>query len=232
MLLEDFDMCGRYTLSYKAEELQLSLGITDVPQGWEARYNIAPTQPIPAIINEKQRNIEYLYWGLVPSWAKDISIGSKMINARSETIMEKPSFKSSFQRRRCLVLADGFYEWKKSATGKSSIPYYFQLKDQSLFAFAGIYDIWNSPDGGELWSGSIITTAANPLVSPIHERMPVILDREDMWIWLKDNPVNQLIGMMKSYDSEKMMAVEVSTKVNFAGYDRADCIKPVKTIFD
>jgi len=225
-------MCGRYTLSYKAEELQLSLGITDVPQGWEARYNIAPTQPIPAIINEKQRNIEYLYWGLVPSWAKDISIGSKMINARSETIMEKPSFKSSFQRRRCLVLADGFYEWKKSATGKSSIPYYFQLKDQSLFAFAGIYDIWNSPDGGELWSGSIITTVANPLVSPIHERMPVILDREDMWIWLKDNPVNQLIGMMKSYDSEKMMAVEVSTKVNFAGYDRADCIKPVKTIFD
>jgi len=225
-------MCGRYTLSYKAEELQLSLGITDVPQGWEARYNIAPTQPIPAIINEKQRNIEYLYWGLVPSWAKDISIGSKMINARSETIMEKPSFKSSFQRRRCLVLADGFYEWKKSATGKSSIPYYFQLKDQSLFAFAGIYDIWNSPDGGEFWSGSIITTVANPLVSPIHERMPVILDREDMWIWLKDNPVNQLIGMMKSYDSEKMMAVEVSTKVNFAGYDRADCIKPVKTIFD
>ena len=225
-------MCGRYTLSYKAEELQLSLGITDVPQGWEARYNIAPTQPIPAIIDEKARKLELLYWGLVPSWAKDISIGSKMINARSETIMDKPSFKNSFQRRRCLVLADGFYEWKKSTTGKSSTPYYFQMKDQSIFAFAGIYDIWHAPDGGELWSGSIITTNANELVSPIHERMPVILDREMMWNWLKDYPVNQLVGMMKPYNPEKMMAVEVSTKVNSAGYDGQDCIKPVKKLFE
>jgi len=224
-------MCGRFTLSYKAEELQLSLGLTDIPTGMEPRYNIAPTQAIPAILNGKERKIDYLYWGLVPSWAKDITIGSKMINARSETIMEKPSFKSAFQRRRCLFLADGFFEWKKSKQSKSSTPFYFQLRDKSIFALAGIYDIWQQPEGGELWSGSIITCAANELVSPIHERMPVILDRETMWGWLENLPVNKLVTMMAPYNPEKMIKTEVSTRVNSANFDTPECIAPVKNMF-
>ena len=224
-------MCGRFTLSYKAEELQLSLGLPELPNNLEPRYNIAPTQPIPVILDEKQRNVDFLYWGLVPSWAKDISIGSRLINARSETIMEKPSFKSSFQRRRCLILADGFYEWKKSKLNKSSTPYLFQLSDRSLFALAGIYDIWHSPDGGELWSASVITCAANDLVSEIHERMPVILDRENMWDWIKALPLNQLTKMMSPYQSEKMIKTEVSTKVNSANFDGPECIEPVKNLF-
>lgn len=224
-------MCGRYTLSYKAEELQLSLGLTDIPSGMEPRYNIAPTQAIPAIINGKERKIDYLYWGLVPSWAKDISIGSRMINARSETIMEKPSFKSAFQRRRCLILADGFFEWKKSKLNKSSTPFYFQLKDRSVFALAGIYDIWQPPEGGELWSGSVITCVANDLVSSIHERMPVMLDRETMWSWLENLPINELVTMMAPYNPEKMIKTEVSTRVNSAINDSPECVAPVKNMF-
>jgi len=224
-------MCGRFTLSYKADELQLSLGLADIPSGLEPRYNIAPTQAIPAILNNKERKIEYIYWGLVPSWAKDISIGSKMINARSETILEKPSFKTSFQRRRCIILADGFYEWKKSNQNKSSTPYYFQLRDRSIFAFAGIYDIWHSPEGGELWSGSVITCAANDLVAPIHERMPVILNRETMWNWLDNVPVEKLIRMMSPYPPDEMIKTEVSTKVNSALFDTPECITPVKSLF-
>jgi putative SOS response-associated peptidase YedK len=224
-------MCGRFTLFIEAEKLQLSFGFEDVPQNWEPRYNVAPTQPIAAILDEKKRSIEFLYWGLVPSWAKDISIGAKMINARAETILEKPSFKNAFQRRRCLILADGFYEWKKSKSNKSSTPYYFQMKDESLFAFAGIYEIWHSPDGGELWSAAIITTAANELVSAVHERMPVILDGDTMWNWLQDRPLNQLSGMLKPYEPEKMKATQVSSKVNLARTEGPELIKPANSLF-
>ncbi len=223
-------MCGRFTLSYKAIELQLSLGITDIPAEWGPRYNIAPTQAIPAVINLETRKMELLYWGLVPSWAKEISIGSKMINARSETILEKPSFKNAFVRRRCLILADGFYEWKRSAKSKSSIPFLFQLEDHAVFAFAGIYEIWHSPEGSELWSGSIITCPANELVSAVHERMPVVLDQEKMWTYLEDKPVSEIKEMLVPFDPNQMTAVEVSTRVNSGRVDSPDCIEPVRGI--
>lgn len=224
-------MCGRFTLSYKANELQLTLGITDIPAEWEPRYNIAPTQPIPAVLDAASKKLEFLYWGLVPGWAKDISIGSKMINARSETITEKPSFKNAFLRRRCLILADGFYEWKRNSSTKTSIPYYFQLKDRSAFALAGIYEIWQPPEGGELWSAAIITSAANDLVAPIHERMPVILDQNTMWSWLRDLPVQDLKNMLAPYSPEKMSAFEVSKKVNSGRIDDPECVEPIKGLF-
>ncbi|OJX47310.1 MAG: hypothetical protein BGO78_17755 [Chloroflexi bacterium 44-23] len=220
-------MCGRFTLSYKANELQLSLGITDIPEDWEPRYNIAPTQAIPAVINPVTKKMEFLYWGLVPSWAKDVSIGSKMINARSETVLEKPSFKNAFLRRRCLILADGFYEWKRSAKSKISTPYYFQLEDREIFALAGIYEIWHSPEGSELWSGSIITCPANELVAPIHDRMPIMLDKENMWAYLDNKPITEIKAMLAPFDATQMIAHEVSPKVNSGRVDSPDLVEAV-----
>lgn len=220
-------MCGRFTLSYKADEIQLSLGITGMPDEWQPRYNIAPTQPIAAVLEGKDKKIEFLYWGLVPSWAKDISIGTKMINARSETIMEKPSYKSAFQRRRCLILADGFYEWKKSKAEGPAQPFFFQLKTREPFAFAGIWERWLPPDGSELLSGSIITCAANDVVAPIHERMPVILDMGSMWSWLEEHPAKELLNMLVPYDASKLDITMVSTLVNSPFNDSAECIRAI-----
>jgi putative SOS response-associated peptidase YedK len=220
-------MCGRFTLSYKADEIQLSLGITGMPDEWQPRYNIAPTQPIAAVLEGKDKKIEFLYWGLVPSWAKEISIGTKMINARSETIMEKPSYKSAFQRRRCLILADGFYEWKKSKAKGPAQPFFFQLKTREPFAFAGIWERWLPPDGSELLSGSIITCAANDVVAPIHERMPVILDKGSMWSWLEEHPAKELLNMLEPYDASKLDITMVSTLVNSPFNDSAECIRAI-----
>lgn len=220
-------MCGRFTLSYKAEELQLSLGITGMPEEWQPRYNIAPTQPVVAILDGNVKKSEFLYWGLVPSWAKEIAIGSRMINARSETIMEKPSYKTAFQRRRCLILADGFYEWKKNKGKGPSEPFYFQLKNKKPFAFAGIWDRWLPPDGSELLSCSIITCAANDVVAPIHERMPVILDADSMWPWLEAKQAPELLSILKPYDPLKLTSSRVSTLVNSPYFDQIDCIQPL-----
>jgi putative SOS response-associated peptidase YedK len=221
-------MCGRFTLSYKAIELQLSLGLTDVPADFQPRYNIAPSQPIAAVTDGKTKKLEYLKWGLVPGWAKDIGIGNKLINARSETIMEKPSYRNAFQRRRCLILADGFYEWKRfSQKGLPSQPYYFHIKDNQPFAFAGIWEIWQAPDGGELWSTAIITCAANSLVESVHERMPVILDFSTMWQWLDNLAVPQLTELMQPYSAEKMMVYPVSRDVNAAGTDHPGLVEPI-----
>jgi len=220
-------MCGRFTLSYKANELQLALGLKDVPQEMVPRYNIAPSQPLAAVLDEKSRNVEFLYWGLVPSWAKDVQIGSRLINARAETVDEKPSFRAAFQRRRCLILADGFYEWKKTGDKKMpSIPFYFHMKDKRPFAFAGIWEIWHSPDGGELWSAAIITTKANSVVAPIHERMPVILDQKEMWEWLKPNSPAVVKNMLKPYPKEDLTVYAVNRLVNNAKIDQADMIFP------
>ncbi|PKO12177.1 MAG: hypothetical protein CVU39_25570 [Chloroflexi bacterium HGW-Chloroflexi-10] len=221
-------MCGRFTLSYKAIELQLSLGLTDVPADLQPRYNIAPSQPIAAVTDGKTKKLEYLKWGLVPSWAKDIGIGNKLINARSETIKEKPSFRNAFQRRRCLILADGFYEWKRfSQKGLPSQPYYFHIKDNRPFAFAGIWEIWQAPDGSELWSTAIITCAANSLVGSIHERMPVILDSSTMWQWLDNLEVHQLTQLMKPYSAENMTVYPVSREVNAVGMDHPGLIESI-----
>ena len=208
-------MCGRFTLTYKTKELQLLFGLPETTLDWQPRYNIAPSQPIAAILDNKSKNIEFLRWGLIPGWAKDITIGNRLINARSETIMEKPSFKNAFKRRRCLILADGFYEWKRSPSkGGSSTPFYFYLEEKQPFAIAGIWEIWHSPEGSEIWSAAIITCDANEILKPVHERMPVILDKEMMFDWLEDRSEPELVDMMRSYPSEKMRSHQVGKAVN------------------
>jgi len=223
-------MCGRFTLSYKTKELQMSLGLPEINLDWQPRYNIAPSQPIAAILNSEPLKIDFLRWGLVPGWAKDIEIGNRLINARSETIMEKPSFRNAFTRRRCLILADGFYEWKRSSMkGGSSQPFYFQLENKQPFALAGIWEIWHAPDGGELWSTAIITCHANEILKPIHDRMPVIFDKDQMFDWLENRPQAELISMMQPYPAEKMNAYMVGKAVNSPFNDTPDCILEKKS---
>lgn len=222
-------MCGRFTLTYKTKELQLLLGLPDSDLDWQPRYNIAPTQPIAAILDNESKKIEFLRWGLIPSWAKDISIGNRLINARSETIMEKPSFKNAFNRRRCLILADGFYEWKRAKTkGSPSQPYYFYLDNKEPFALAGIWEIWQSPDGSEIWSTTIITCDANDVVQPVHDRMPVIFDKEEMFSWLEDRPVEEVVDMMKPFSSDRMGSHMVGKGVNSPFNDVPECIEEKK----
>ncbi len=176
-------MCGRFTLTINPDELQQQFGLSEAPPTQLApRYNIAPTQAVAVIANNSDRKLELFQWGLIPSWAKDPKIGSKMINARAETLAEKPSFRTALKRRRCLVVADGFYEWKKTGSGKT--PMYIQLKDGQPFGFAGLWEAWQSPDDGLIKTCTIITTTPNALLAEIHYRMPVILPREAYDTWL------------------------------------------------
>lgn len=221
-------MCGRFTLSLEPNQLQAELGITDVPLDFQSRFNIAPSQLLAVVTDGQKRTIEKMKWGLVPSWAKDVSIGNRMINARSETLVEKPSFRNAFQRRRCLILADGFYEWmRKSENRATSIPYYFQIQDAKPFAFAGLWEIWKSPLNEPLLSCTIITTQANQLVATIHERMPVILDKEACWSWLEPHSTQELLEMLVPYPAERMSTHPVSRAVNDPAHDTRDCILPV-----
>ena len=174
-------MCGRYTLRTPVDSLVEAFDIVDYPSSLTPSYNIAPTQEVAAVVEEdEKRKLEMFHWGLIPSWAKDPSIGNKMINARAETVSEKPSFRKAFKVRRCLILADGFYEWQKTDNGKQ--PYYIKMQDDSPFAFAGLWEIWQN--GEEIRSATIITTEANDLMNEIHHRMPVILPPEDYGMWL------------------------------------------------
>jgi putative SOS response-associated peptidase YedK len=194
----------------------------------EPRYNIAPTQNIAVIIQDKGRKLTTFRWGLIPSWVKDPAIGNNLINARSETLLEKPSFKNAFKKRRCLIIADGFFEWKKS--GQEKIPMYIHLKTEKPFAFAGIWETWKSPDGKAVHSCAIITTVPNELMLAIHNRMPVILAKKDEATWIDiPNPAeNNLIDLLKPYPAEAMTAYQVSKIVNSSHNDVLTCIKPVK----
>lgn len=190
------------------------------------RFNVAPSQAVPVLINENdKRCLRLMNWGLVPSWAKDPSIGNKMINARAETITQKPSFRKPFERQRCLIPVDGFYEWQKVTGARAKIPTRIVMKDRRLFALAGIWDIWKKPDGGELRSFAIITTAANDLMRSIHERMPVILSKQDWTTWLdpKFMDISKLTELFKPFPSEAMETYEVSTAVNSPRNDVSEC---------
>ncbi|AFV02193.1 MULTISPECIES: SOS response-associated peptidase [unclassified Dehalobacter] len=219
-------MCGRFTLTLTFQEVAEILKITDEID-WKPRYNIAPMQPILAMTNDGMNHVKLFQWGLVPFWAKDPSSGSKMINARAETVDTKPSFKNSFQTKRCLVLADGFYEWKRE--GKSKIPYRFTLKDRNVFGFAGIWDSWTSLDGKTIDSCSIITTEANALMASIHDRMPVILDKEKEEIWLDPTLSDPILlkSLLIPYNAKQMNHYEVSPKVDSPKYDLNECIQPI-----
>lgn len=215
-------MCGRYRLS-RAEKLAEYFEAEQAEE-LSPRYNIAPTQPIPAVrVAGSVRVISMLRWGLVPSWAKDISIGNKMINCWSETVLEKPSFRECFHKRRCLIPADGFYEWKK--VGKAKQPFHFGMKDDSLFAFAGVWDRWKSPEGKVMESCSILTTCPNELMKDVHDRMPVILHHNHYEVWLAGPALEakNLADLLVPYDSELMKRYEVSPLVNRPQNDIPEC---------
>jgi putative SOS response-associated peptidase YedK len=220
-------MCGRYTVTLTLEELILRYH-TDMPTNkyHTPRYNVAPMQMVMTVVHDGQTNrLGEVRWGLVPSWAKDEKMASGMINARAETLLEKPAFRSLVARRRCLIPADGFYEWQKN--GKAKQPMRIVLKDRQLFSMAALYDIWDKPDGSKLSTCSIITTAPNTLMEPIHNRMPVILRREDEQEWLDRNnqDVHELVSLLKPYDAEQMTAYPVSAIVGNVRNDSEACIQ-------
>ena len=225
-------MCGRITLSTDKDDLQSRWGFID-PSGVldliKPRYNIAPSQNSPTLmVKEDRRVLVMMRWGLVPFWAKEPSIGYKMINAKSETLSEKPSFRKPFKEKRCLVLADGFYEWEKTDK-KNKVPYRFILKNRQPFAFAGLWDVWKTPEGDTLLSFTIITTRANELMERIHDRMPVILHEKDEAKWLDPEfkDTEKLSSLLQPYPSEQMVAYKVSTIVNSPKNDTPSCIEPV-----
>jgi putative SOS response-associated peptidase YedK len=223
-------MCGRFTLTVDPAQLKLLLDLNDVPTDLAPRYNIAPTQPVAVVASLQDRKVEMFQWGLIPSWAKDPSIGSRMINARAETLEEKPAFRAAFKRRRCTILADGFFEWKKVAEGtkETKQPYYIRLIDDQPFAFAGLWETWKSPEGDEKRTCTIVTTTPNKLMAEIHDRMPVILNKESMWDWidLEASPI-ALHALMQPYPAKQMKIYTVSKLVNRPENDRSEIIAPL-----
>jgi putative SOS response-associated peptidase YedK len=222
-------MCGRFTMTVDPAQLQDTFPWLNVPEGMEPRYNIAPTQPVAVVPNNDENRIEFFNWGLIPSWAKDPSIGNRMINARAETLAEKPAFRAAYRRRRCLVLADGFFEWRKDPGKKVKQPMYIRLHTGEPFAFAGLWEVWNSADGSQILSCTIITTEPNELVSDIHNRMPVILPREGYSAWLNPNEIQpaDLDDLLRPYPSTELAAYPVSTIVNSPGNDSPACVVPL-----
>jgi putative SOS response-associated peptidase YedK len=223
-------MCGRFTLTVNPAELQETFANYTFPAQFAPRFNIAPTQPILAIPNDERNEADFFIWGLIPMWAKDPSIGSRLINARAETIAEKPTFRSSLKYKRCLILADGFYEWKAGPGGKTKIPYFIHMNDRKPFAFAGLWDSWNSPDGSQVKTCTIITTEPNDLMALIHNRMPAILHPRDYAKWLDTSPQtpDMLKPLIKPYPAEMMNAYPVSTLVNKPENDTSELVVPVK----
>lgn len=221
-------MCGRFALTVDPADLQETFGDFTFPAQFAPRFNIAPSQPLLAIPNDRENKADFFVWGLIPKWAKDHSFGNRLINARGETLAEKPSFRGSFKYKRCLILADGFYEWQKQPGSKAKVPHFIHLKNRQSFAFAGLWDEWSSPDGSQIRSCTIITTEPNEMMSSLHNRMPVILPPEDYPLWLDPAPQSPefLQPMIKSYPSEEMAAYPVSTVVNNPKNDRAECVVP------
>jgi putative SOS response-associated peptidase YedK len=222
-------MCGRFTLTVDPAKLQDAFTDIDFPARFAPRFNIAPTQPVLAIPNDGHNKADFFVWGLIPTWAKDPSIGNRLINARGETLAEKPSFRGSYKYKRCLIIADGFYEWKQQPGTKTKIPHFIHMQDRQPFAFAGLWDEWNSPDGSQLRSCTIITTEPNDFMAPIHNRMPVILPTDAYAKWLDTMPQTpeNLNPLIKPYPAEEMAAYPVSTLVNNPKNDRAECVVPV-----
>jgi len=222
-------MCGRFTSLLSPELLVNTFGV-QTPPDFSPRYNIAPTQQV-WIIREAATGGRFLssaHWGLVPHWAKDLSIGSRMINARSETVHEKPAFRQSIHSRRCIVPASGFFEWAATPTGK--IPHYVTMRDGSPLAFAGIWESWKTSEGESIETCAILTTAANSLMAPIHDRIPVILHLTEFDHWL-DRSVNnpqKLQRIYQPYPSELLQEWEVSTVVNNASHETPETIAPLQ----
>jgi len=225
-------MCGRYSITQPVEAIQRVFHVGERPN-LPPRYNVAPTQDVPAVRRgeDGERHLALLRWGLIPFWADDASIGSRMINARAESAAEKNAFRTAFRRRRCLIVADGFYEWQKPATkGGRKQPYRVTLTDGGLFAFAGLWESWREPASGEtVESCAILTTDANEDLAQIHERMPVILDPAGYETWLDPDadPVDAQ-ALLGPYPSERLTAYPVPTRVNAVANDDPAVIEPLR----
>ena len=223
-------MCGRFSFSPLAKIIEDRFDVKVDPDQYSPRYNSAPSQDLAVISNANPTELSFYKWGLIPFWAKDKSIGNKMINAKAETIMEKASFKNPFKRKRCLVLTDGFYEWKK-INPKEKIPYRITMEDNSLFAMAGIWDSWKNEDGNLINSFAIITTSPNELMENIHNRMPVILEKNDEKTWLNETDTNILQSMLKPFPAKQMTAYPISKLVNSPKNDSPEILKPASYNF-
>lgn len=220
-------MCGRFVADIPADELKKIFALIETPQ-LEPRFNVAPTQQVAAVRNDGDRNrLDLLRWGFVPSWSKDLSFGSHLINARSETVAEKPAFRHAIKYRRCIIPSSGFYEWDHSAGKKQ--PYYIQLADQAPMCLAGLWESWKAPDDRVIETFAILTTAANKLIEPIHDRMPVILHPDIFTLWLSHNmhAPEQLQLLYRPYPAEEMTVHKVPDLVNNARFDSPACIAQV-----
>lgn len=215
-------MCGRYSQTREASELEKRFRLDRIEAPVRRRYNVAPSQEMPVVVaRDGARVLTAMRWGLVPSWAKDPSPGP--INARAETLAMKPMFRHLLKSRRCLVPSCGFYEWKPTGGGKTKQPYRFVLKDEGLFAFAGLWDLWQAPDGSELRTFAIVTTMPNETVRPVHDRMPVILGGEDAErCWLAGTP-QEAGSTLKPAPHDAVLGYPVSTLVNSPGNDVPEC---------
>ena len=224
-------MCGRFTLTVDPSDLQEAFADFTFPAKFAPRFNIAPSQPILAIPNDGKNAANFFIWGLIPSWAKDPAMGNRLINARGETLAEKPSFRGSLKYKRCLILADGFYEWKSQPGTKTKIPHFIFLKSRQPFALAGLWDEWHAerPDGVSLRSATIITIEPNELMAPIHNRMPVILPPSAYAQWLDASPQtpDRLLPLLKPFPADEMSAHPVGALVNSPANDRAELVVPV-----
>jgi putative SOS response-associated peptidase YedK len=224
-------MCGRYRLSRRKQLVDEYFDMVSDEPDWTPRYNIAPTQPIPVIRQnpkEPVRELSVMRWGLIPSWAKDASGSAGMINARSETAGTKPAFRDALKSRRCLIPADGFYEWKRD--GKTKQPFCFEVGDGGLFAFAGLWERWRDPSRQWVKSWSILTTTPNAVTSAVHDRMPVILhpDSYDLWLDPGMQNVAAISELLKPYDARLMRCYPVSTRINSVVNDDPECSAPVE----
>jgi len=223
-------MCGRYRLSRRKQIIEEHFDTADWQENWSPRFNIAPTQPVPVIRQhpkEPVRQVATMRWGLIPHWSKDGSIAASTINAKSETAATKPAFRDPFKFRRCLIPADAFYEWKKAGASKQA--FCFEVNDAELFAFAGLWDGWKNPEGQWVKTCTILTTTPNAVTSVIHDRMPVILDRECYDLWLDPGMTNvQVVSeLLKPYDKRLMRCHPVSNRVNHVANDDEDCSRPI-----
>ena len=215
-------MCGRYSFAQLSSEVEKRFKIQVDGNTYVARYNCAPTQSLAVITNQEPEKLSFLHWGLIPFWSKDNSNAAKMINARGETLIEKPAFKEAFKSKRCLIPADGFYEWKKH----TKTPFHIRLKSRELFSFAGIWDEWIDGNGNPKRTFSVITTSANKIMQNIHHRMPLILPEHLEQDWLKNQDLVKVEKLIQAYDSTKMEVFEVSTLVNSVKNECSQLIKP------
>ena len=222
-------MCGRFVQYSLFPILQKEFGLKfDADFPLRPSYNIAPTQNVPVVVNEDGNRLTTCRWGLIPPWSKDMAIGSRMINARAETLAEKPSFKNPFKKHRCLVVADGFYEWKKSPAGK--VPTYIHMADGTPIGFAGLYSDWTSPEGEAIRTCTIVTTEPNELLAPIHNRMPVIIppDKREQWLDPDLQDSTMLSPLLTPYPAGEMEAWEVARAVNSPSNNSPENLRPLE----